>query len=197
MTPSRLTNDQRKAIVATAVASFFKVREDKFQASKVALADAVYRNAITPAEEKRALAMPRRWYHMVAHISVDCRGFYYRGETDRERISDGWEQVANTLKLSTERPCPAIWGTELRIDKNHPLFTVAQSIVDERKAILAEKGSLGVSIRAIVNSVTTLKKLKEIWPQGAKFFPDEAVAHSTALVPVDTITAVNKLLGLK
>lgn len=58
-----------------------------------------------------------------------------------------------------------------------------------------EKATLITSITSVLDSVTTINKLLQVWPEVREFIPTEPI-NSTSNLPVLPITELNKLIGL-
>lgn len=66
----------------------------------------------------------------------------------------------------------------------------------EHTALLDGKEELKAGLSSLLACASTVKRLREIWPEGEAYFPFEQ-ATSRSLVPVETIATVNALMGLK
>ena len=67
--------------------------------------------------------------------------------------------------------------------------------VDEAIAMEAEYQNIKREVMAVLNSVTTLKRLGEVWPECAQFFPEE-IQRQRAKPPAIKTERVNSILGL-
>lgn len=185
----------RKQIVDACVKAMFADRKAAFQKSKIALADAIYENRFAK-EEPLVLKLTPQWYRKTNQIAIACEGFHYNGESEERELNlHNAECVNSNLKMSKERAQPTDWDGELNITKEHPLWEQAQAIVKERRSLLDDTADFSQKIRSIVYAASTIAKLKEIWPEGAKFFPEDE-SQSRAIVPHGTIVEINKALRL-
>lgn len=69
-------------------------------------------------------------------------------------------------------------------------YLKTQKALDDRKAA---RSKLAAELNAILDSVTTTKRLIEIWPEVESMVPIQA--KPTALIPTETINSINKALG--
>lgn len=68
-------------------------------------------------------------------------------------------------------------------------------IDDDAQALRKEREQLTVSVMAVLNSVSTDKKLIEVWPEAVAFIP-AAEKAATPQLPALPIASLNKMIGL-
>lgn len=194
----RITKESRSTIVSRAVAFMFTAREKALEASREQLADELYRTKFGMIEAA-ALALPPGWVEFGDTLVITVSGWTSRTRRFRHQ-EERWEEVYephHQLKLSKPRVMPAVDALrEVKIEKGDTLFPHTQRIAKEHRAILEEKDALREKLNALLNSVTTYKKLREAWPEGEQFFPDDS-KPIYAVVPATLTHDINRMLGLE
>lgn len=91
------------------------------------------------------------------------------------------------------RVAPTDYHVELTADD--PLTEQLYAIDHDADKLKAEIEQLSVSLWAVLNSVSTDKRLVEVWPEAIAFIP-AAEKASTSNLPALPIADLNKLIGL-
>lgn len=147
-------------------------------------------------------------------------------ELDRKRLSavpDGWFPKCNSVKVAVEETNEVIeikfaqpqrvpyevhdkrHGTHIAsiIRPDHPYMSArtavrdAEAILKAMREELAERErALRVKVRAVVESVTTVARLVEVWPEVAELLP-EVHAGPKGNLPATLIADLNAEIGLK
>lgn len=81
------------------------------------------------------------------------------------------------------------------IEAGDPLAEILYSIDHDSSTLKSEIEQLTVSLWAVLNSVTTDKRLIEVWPEAIAFIPAAEKANAPQL-PALPIASLNKLIGL-
>ena len=87
---------------------------------------------------------------------------------------------------------PAKSGLMLAAD--HPLSIRIEQLDAEERTINEQRQSLRADVRAAVNSVTTVKRLLEVWPEVKELLP--TYAAPTKNLPAIKVEALNAAIGL-
>lgn len=186
----RITKEMRESIIARCVKATFAKRTEKYEASRVKLADALYQREHGSAE-KIAAKLPKEWHHTIGSICIDHDGYHYRSTYRKPPPNT----VNHELKLSKLRLAPHSSSLHIKVPKGDPLHKQADDISREGCAIEKESQDLRDKLTRLLESVTTDKKLLEVWPDGKKFFPDfTPVARSTEIIPVSLVKQVNAIV---
>ena len=74
---------------------------------------------------------------------------------------------------------------------------MADKVVEDGAALRKERTALEAKLRSLLWSCNTIKRLRELWPKGERFFPIEGKAVPTALVPASLAADINAALGIK
>lgn len=94
---------------------------------------------------------------------------------------------------SVSRISPAAGTVTLLADD--PLTEQLYAIDHDAAALKSEREQLTVSLWAVLDSVTTDKRLVEVWPEAVAFIPADERAASPQL-PAMPIADLNKMIGL-
>lgn len=190
----RITKEMKAGIINDALLFKFKALEAEIEAERTALADAMY-DHLFGAVEAQARAMPEGWIAYVQGLTISCDGFAWQRLNSKGELLNP-EMLGRDLKLSKPRPFPDNMSAfNLKITSDHPLWKQAWGLVKKHRKVLEDKTELRRKISALLAACTTLKQLREAWPEGEPFFPAE-IKHSTALVPVGLSDQINKALGI-
>lgn len=86
------------------------------------------------------------------------------------------------------------YSNRVAITADNPLNDEFDAIEQEQKTIDELRLHVRSEVTAMVNSVTTIKKLIEIWPESKELLPPEEQVQSTALVA--NVDNLNAMIGL-
>ena len=89
----------------------------------------------------------------------------------------------------------APYTNQVTLAADDPMVNQLHSIDHDSEALQQEIQQLNCSLWAVLNSVTTDKRLVEIWPEAVAFIPAAEKANTPQL-PALPITELNKLIGL-
>lgn len=123
---------------------------------------------------------PSRNYRITANVAGQSRDVYWNGE------------FSYADKPEERRVCPDERVTLLADD---PLTEQLYAIDHDAAALKSEREQLTVSLWAVLDSVTTDKRLVEVWPESVAFIPAAERAASPQL-PALPIADLNKMIGL-
>lgn len=182
MATVRLTNMIRDIVKSRLLEKTYKKREEQNKAAKTKLADQVYRDVYPLKIRRQMEAMPEGFMCHSESFNVNFAG---------ER---------SYLYFSSRRPIARKHTNSYAVSypADHPLAVKWTEISREEKAINAEKRGTRTDIGVVLDQVTTLKKLIEIWPEVEPWVKDfvEPPVDRTNL-PALPITELNKTLGLE
>lgn len=185
----RLTNEIREQMICVCIGQTFKERKENLEKERIVFADMLY-DYTFGEDEKIAKKLPKHWLRELNAIYIFCEGFNKRYYGHNSELADP------CFKLSKPRLEPCIITDQFKLDEKHKFFKAAQQISKTHASIYKEEEDLKISLKQLVYSVTTLSKLKEIWPQGEKFFPGEKV-YQNQIVPSKLTQKINNLMGIK
>lgn len=104
----------------------------------------------------------------------------------------GFESRARPLVYKPLVSCNSANRTVIKSD--NPLYAEFDAIQLEQKAVSNLRAHVKAEVSAMVNSVTTIKKLLEIWPEAKELLPPKDRVQSTAIVA--NIGNLNTIIGL-
>lgn len=183
----KLTKAIREEITAKALTATFGKRDDAHAKARKAFADALYKHEHGDIE-RLAMKLPQEWRAMHNDFRIECDGFRSWGKGDG---------APRHFEMSRSRPFP-MYQRDITVGKDHGMYDQAQAIAAEHDAIEAANADLRVKLHALLNSVTTVEKLKERWPECVPFLPT-AQAKAVELLPVNANLAgqINVLMGIR
>lgn len=180
---NKLDRQSRKLLLDAILKDRFEAEEAALRADQAALAEDIYNLTYTEAQRAAMEQFPE--------------GFFYRSSTVYFDIGGDWRD----LELQKERPVSAVNRYQTSVApsfaKSSPIGKRFLNLEKREQAIEESKYELAAQIRAVLNSVTTLKRLIAVWPEVEvyvlRLFPS-GVEKTSALVP--STSALNKALHL-
>lgn len=182
----RLDKWMRQRIIRDALNHKFNPIVQQIDKDERSLGDACWAEAY--GEEGKRLSARKELYPWMLMRS-----------TARVRFGTSWETVtfscALPLKDRHENNTPI-----LAVDIGSLLFNTWSELKERRRELQEQKRVAESMLQKLLGSVTTLRKLKEVWPEGAPFYAHlEAKAErervQASQLPVDP-GALNTMLGL-
>lgn len=170
----RLTNLDRERICRDAVAARFDPLDETAAYEGHALADQVYRSLISVEEEAFAAGLPAHWHKSDDRIFVNVAG-------QRHWM---WFRAKRLIPPALD------WVVE-----EGPLAATVHQFALRRENLKVQRKEAHRAVRAMLDSISTLKALETNWPEGKEFYQFLYQAKGAPLpaVPVQT---VNSILGL-
>jgi hypothetical protein len=177
----RLTNQDRDSVVKAAIQESFTERHRALKAEEDRLARRCYDTVFPASVRKAAASMPAGWLR-----SDTCLRFNVGGLNIRLDIAgDG-------LRVPSQQ-----WNCErLGNVADEALIVEVQAFLQARDGLKAEREKAQQSLKALLYSVTTLKALRDLWPEGEPFFRGLASKTGAPGLPAPQITELNAMLGL-
>lgn len=196
MASQRITAAIRDSLIAAAKTKRFakddealKKRREEIEAKKNALAELVYSNLFTRKEHELKDSLPKGWMleTQSIRISIENYGVIPVNFTQAKRIPRGAHGYNSVVKV---------------FDLKSPVgkaYTALKDMQDSLKAdtreLVQAKRDLGAKVEAVITSVTTTNKLREIWPEVVELLPHASV-QATVMLPAIQLDELNKELGL-
>lgn len=204
---TRLNKTIREAIINNAVeASGVNSREEALIKRRAKLADDVrlfaiggperenelnklYDNAVKYAETHKCDGMIHidvcrsSSYEINVNFSGRSVDLYFTGEPKHSYDN----RVSKPYVNSSYR-------SRIAITIDNPLNDEFDAIIKEQRVINELRTQISAEVRAMVNSVTTVKKLLELWPESKGLLPESEKPSSTALVA--DVSKLNTTIGL-
>lgn len=184
----RLTNDVRDGIAYTAISQSFATRVAAFDAAEDALAKEAYNSLFPVAEQKLVAKVPTNWFRLDA-----CLRFNVGGQRIELTVAGDGLPVPYKPRGSTDR---GYHCNTLGAIPAGDLCDRIQAHAMAKDNFRTERRQAETAVKAMLNSVTTIGKLKEVWPEGAPFY---AQIESATVISLPAIRAseVNAMLGLQ
>lgn len=183
----------RQYILNEALDHAFTKRKIALDTEYDRIAKALYDAAFPKSLQEHISALPATWYETNCNPSFNVGGhsrqwsFNGKGEHGAPRT--------NNLRL----PKHSGWNTIGTI--SHPKHSELIERIATYDAAMQkyreERSSTDNSLRALLKGTKTLEQLKEIWPEGEKFYKGTKAAVPTPPgLPAVAMSDLNKMLGL-
>lgn len=170
----RLTNDMRTSICAELLSRRFSESLAQLAADKQAFADQLYGSWFSPDERALIDKSPVEWFSYTETV-----GFSYQGSSYSVEMSTTRRVPENHCRYRNNDLCPK-------------MSKAWQKWKEKDKALTDKRYDLKQKCMAVMNSVTTVARLIEIWPELKAFVPAEGKgpAMCTALsIPMKELNA--------
>ena len=159
----------------TIEASYARIIKN-MEIEEIALAEEVYSALFDKEELKLVNAIPYKWKNMSKRIPLNLTGHSVE------------------IWLKKEKPFPVKVGIYERFILNSiTLHNEVQAFVDKKTQTENKKKNEYKILLATIKSAKTLKRLREIWPEGAAFIPPDSAPQRALTIPFSDIS---KSLGL-
>lgn len=196
---TRLTNDLRETIAHDILRHRFTEQVDALIADRAALADAVYADLYRKADREKMEALPKGWLPEEHNIGVQfgaeghtyqnlefCGAFY--GPLGGMRTVKDGERITRRVPHKHRSGCAKAY------EPSHKLVARYQELATRQADMDSEFKAAKRQTLAALNSVQTIKRLIEAWPEVAPFASKyEDAPRQLPSVPTDTL---NEMLGL-
>lgn len=171
---TKLTQINRDAIIHETLADTIVVEIRALDKAEYALAEKIY-DAYTTKEERDILSkLDAKWLQFSHVLSVNVGG--WSGD------------------LSFQREHPMRWTRWDRlVIADEKLAAEIKAHLQKNEEIKRKRDDAITKLKALLNSVTTIKRLAEVWPEGKAYWSKYDVKTALPAIPVQ---AVNEVLGL-
>ena len=196
----KLTADLRERLRKDLLRHRFSKDFAALRKARVALANAVYLDIYKPSDRANMEGLPSGWLperdYITARFGIMSYGYdrlYFNGSMGGDELSSllkdkGLETVRRRV---TDRHRD---GCAKQYDAAHKLTTRFEEAHATLNDLRSRVSVAGKEINAVLGSVTTTGRLKEIWPEAASFvLPMERSAPALPAMPIGDL---NKKLGL-
>lgn len=184
---SRLTNGVREAITASAVAHAFEPKLEALKTEADALAREAYALLFTEDEIAKVRAVPDHWFRLDECLRFNAGGYQVR----LSLIGGGLPVPYRTRDSDYGGYHCGVLGSVPHGD----LCDRLRAHADAEEAYKAERRKAYHSVTAMLSAVTTVKRLREAWPEGEQFYAPYEGETATTL-PAVRVDEVNAALGL-
>lgn len=196
---TRLTNDLRDTIASDILRHRFNEQVDALIADRAALADAIYNDIYRKSDREKMEALPKGWLPEETNIgvqfgssssryeNVEFNGHFY-GKLGALRTKREDERVTRRVPHKHRSGCAKVY------EETHKLALRHQELDARWSAMKAEFDAASRQIMAALASVSTIKRLIEVWPEVAPFASKhEDAPRQLPSVPTEKL---NEMLGL-
>lgn len=180
----RLNKNIKERIVRTMLSRAFDERELRLKKQKVAFAMRVYNDTFPLKERKLMASLPEGW---LAEVPWKTAGFGY------STVTLTFDPAVRMPRSHTQRPRLNSYAVD------HPFTADFEALEAEEKALLEEKKSAMRAANAVLDSVTTIARAKEAWPEASSIIDKacgDAAATQKVMLPAVNMSEVNALLRL-
>ena len=180
----RLTNYDRDNVAASAITAAFKAREAALEIEADRLGRLCYEAVFSAAARKAAKAMPKDWLRMDA-----CLGFNVGGMSIKLNLLDEGVPVPYTRG--------GYCNNRLGVVTEPDLVQAVTTYLSDVETLKSDREKARSSLKGLLYSVSTLKALRETWPEGEPFFQGLTRKSGAPGLPAPQITELNAMLGLE
>jgi hypothetical protein len=176
----KLTNKEHDNIIQKAIIAKFQPIRDGLRKRESEIALRAYKSLYDPAVLRQAAKLPKGWLRTDGCLRFNAGGFRIVLNTkDPVLVPSGNSGYCNDLGSLTGD-----------ISKEVQDFATEKEQAKKDEQVAAEK------LKALLYSITSLKRLKELWPEGKKFYAYLDEAAVIGGLPAIRFDDVNVLLGL-
>lgn len=186
MTQLRLTNDYRKAIARAALTAAFEAREKAFEEAEDALAREAYAAAYPANVRTLAMTIPANWLRRDNCLRFTAHGMAFTLRTMRDHLPVPY-RVGGSSGYGCHSSHAALDGDLADRVRDHAVA---------KEHLRGEHESAERKLMAMLSSVQTFGKLKDIWPEGVAFYQRWLDAPAPAGLPTIRVDEINAALGL-
>lgn len=180
MATVRLSNYIKETVISSLLSHAFDEREKALDKEWFALGDAVYQDLYPEDVQKKMKALPSGFLPVDDDVRVSFGGDFTRVYFGENRMLSRAHQ-ANAARV---------------YDDKHPLSVRHAAFRKAKDALSLEKSGAKSSAQAILDSVTTVKKLIEVWPEVEPFVKQFQQTDTGRYLPALPIKDLNARLGL-
>ena len=163
------------------VADTFKAQQEKVKKLRSALVAATYEHLYSKDLQKAMEDLQKKSggiaFKDSTSLYVYFSGKYQYFELDEPRLMTYAEPQSRYIKAGI------------------PLYEQWEKYEAAASALNTEKKELRTKVNAIVDSVTTVKKLLEVWPEAVTWIDSIADSEDFAPVPAVAVESVNELIS--
>lgn len=178
---TRLTNELRNDIREDAIKASFKKQNEKMTAEEHALGMKLYKNLFKKSELTLLEQIDKKWFNMDSCLRFNCGGF------DLKFVVDPSVPVPNRQGSYCNR---------LGNIDDIELVEKAQAFAKRKEDFKNEIRKAERALSVVLLSVTTVKRLAEVWPEGKAYYSHFVDEVKNTGVPMVRVEELNQMLGL-
>lgn len=189
-----LTNKMRDQIVSNARATF----DEKFaelSTIEQSLAFLAWDSVVPDSVKKALRGVPARWLQHTETLHLNVRGMTIALRTKEGGLPIPYQGKKSTFRLYDNSAIDAVKDDTLA-DISYAItvriLRHAAAVEDLKK----KRDEAALLVKSLLASVSTLKKLQEVWPDGLPLYETFLKVNAAPSVPMVQVTVVNQALGL-
>ena len=187
-----LNQASRQFVLNEALSSAFGKRMVALDVEYDRIAKAIYDAVFSKPMQEHINALPKAFYTTGHSHRINVGGERREWKFNGDGSTGG--PVTNTLRLPSDSWAEI--GT-LTQAKHAALIERISTYDDDRMALKSERARAETTLTALLKGVRTLEQLKEVWPEGHKFYKGAKAAVPTPPgLPAIAMADLNKMLGL-
>lgn len=175
---SKITNFTRECIVLSAIQVSFDPVKQKLNEEEDALMAEAYSFIYSATERRISASLPAGWLKVSKALTLNVDG---------RKIE---------LKGATPLPVRYDHGREHGSIPAGDLASRINAHAEKREDVKVAIGDARSKLSAMLSSISTMKKLQEVWPEGLPFY-ERFLNQQAILPPAVRVEDVNKSLGIK
>lgn len=175
---SKLTNQLRSDLADTLLKRRFDEAHSALAKREKALGIRIYEDVFDAKTRAAMKRLPAGWLPTINHAKVKFEAGGY-----------------SAVHMGEDRPVPHVkYHTTLKVyGARDPISEAYQEWESDTKSLRESRSRLEVEIRGALDSVTTIKRLLELWPELEPFVPKDGVKTLLPAINVSTLNAALKL----
>lgn len=168
-----LTNDMRDKIVTNVLKATFDERNQVHKQQGHDIALAFYTDVFGAKMIADMNAIPNGWLPTVQKFSI--------------KVAGEWAEIhlAEFMRV----PATKTGGCWAVYEATHELVDLYAAWKNAEDDLKKQKGELKVKVRALLDSVTTIKKLLEAWPEAVDYLPPPPAPTAVPAIRADELNA--------
>lgn len=183
----RITNLERDAIIEAATEFAFNKRDKELKSNENKLAHELYNTVIPLKERKTAAELPEHWFRLDTCLRFNVAGMDVKLNCVGVRVPHSPKNRDQQSSYGCNR---------LGVIAAGPLADKVRAYLDSIEQSKTIKTQTRSKLKALLYSVTTTKKLQEIWPEGEQFYKSFLGDKPTYNLPALQLSELNAALGI-
>lgn len=183
---TRLTNEIRNEICEKAIEESFAKKKAALKKEEAKLGMKLYKSVFKPSELAKLDSLDEKWIVRDRCLRFNCQGYDLRFN-----IADKEEDGVPVPVSKRDYGCRSLGNITGEIAME------AQAFANKKQDASKEEDRARRALMAVLHSVSTVKRLAEVWPEGAKFYNIYLAEVEKTGVPAIKMQELNAMLGLK
>lgn len=177
----RLTKALKKEIVLAVRRAVFKDKIEAYYKKQQAVGDALYESLFTPQQREVLESLPKSWFEQRSSLLVENGSREFSVPLASELGHDATWFSRFSIEMSRQRSMPAYLSREaVRSTRD------TDAVADRAEELRIADGKLTVELGKMLDSCSTVKRLRESWPDADRHLPDSMTDPAKSL-PVSVV----------